>query len=158
MPETKAVVGILMGSKSDYQTMQECLKILDEFSVPYEVKILSAHRNPEAVVEYAKTANKKGIKVIIAAAGKSAHLPGIIASWCVLPVIGVPMKTDDLGGLDSLLSIVQMPAGVSVGCMGIGSAGAKNSAIYAIQILALSDQKLEEKFLKYKKELADANK
>lgn len=131
--EKAPLVGIIMGSKSDLPTMEGCTKELEELGVPYELVIASAHRNPDKVHEWAGTAHERGLKVIIAAAGKAAHLGGVVAAFTPLPVIGVPMKTSDLGGLDSLLSMVQMPSGVPVACVAIN--GAKNAAIYATQIL-----------------------
>ena len=128
------LVGIIMGSKSDLPTMEACTKQLEELDVPYELVIASAHRNPVKVHEWASTAADRGLKVIIAAAGKAAHLGGVVAAYTPLPIIGVPMKTSDLGGLDSLLSMVQMPSGVPVACVAIN--GAKNAAIYATQIWA----------------------
>lgn len=136
--ETKSVL-VVMGSRSDLGVMQLCLNQLEAFNIPYEVRILSAHRTPEAVLELARTAKEKGFGVIIAAAGKAAHLGGVIASSTTLPVIGVPMQTSDLGGLDSLLSIVQMPTGVPVACVAIGKAGAKNAAILATQMLGIDN-------------------
>ena len=145
-------VAIIMGSKSDLVYAKETESILKEFNVKYQMKVLSAHRSPEATADFAKTAEEKGIKVIIALAGKAAHLAGVIASYTTLPVIGVPMDTKELKGVDSLFSIVQMPAGVPVGCMSIGKSGAKNAAYYAIEILALSDESLNKRLKEYKKE------
>ncbi len=139
-------VGVIMGSVSDYEVMKEACDVLDMFGISYEKKIVSAHRTPELLFEYAKTAKERGLKLIIAGAGGAAHLPGMVASNTTLPVIGVPVKSRALNGLDSLLSIVQMPGGIPVGTMAIN--GAKNAALYAVSILALSDstisQKLEE--------------
>lgn len=132
----KPIVGILMGSDSDRETMQECEKVLEELAVPYETVVSSAHRNPAKTMKYAKEARKKGIRVIIAGAGLAAHLPGFLASHTELPVIGVPIPSSTLGGLDSLLSMVQMPGGVPVATMGIGRSGAKNAALFAARILA----------------------
>lgn len=132
----KAIVGIIMGSKSDMPTMEACVAQLEEFGVPYELIVASAHRTPAKVHDWASSAAERGIKVIIAAAGKAAHLGGVVAAYTSLPVIGVPMKTSDLGGMDSLLSMVQMPSGVPVACVAIN--GAKNAAIYATQILGSS--------------------
>jgi 5-(carboxyamino)imidazole ribonucleotide mutase len=129
------LVGILMGSKSDWETMQAAAKILDEFGVPYDAKVASAHRSPDLVTEFVGNAEKRGIKVMIAAAGLAAHLPGVVAAQTLLPVLGVPMHSNALGGLDALLSIAQMPGGVPVGTLAIGSHGAKNSALLAIRIL-----------------------
>jgi phosphoribosylaminoimidazole carboxylase PurE protein len=138
----KPVVGVLMGSKSDADVMRECEKILKEFGIPYETVVSSAHRNPTKTRNYAKGAKKRGIKVIIAGAGLAAHLPGSLAAHTDLPVIGVPIPGSTLGGLDSLLSIAQMPGGVPVATMGIGKSGAKNAALFAAQILALKDARI----------------
>ena len=144
MAETP-LVGIIMGSKSDLDVMEECAEQLDELGVPYELVVASAHRNPERVHEWASTAADRGIKVIIAAAGKAAHLGGVVAAFTPLPVITVPMKTSDLGGLDSLLSMVQMPTGVPVACVAIN--GAKNAAILATQILGTSMPEYRERIV-----------
>ena len=150
----KPLVGIIMGSKSDMPTMEACTAQLDELGVPYELVIASAHRNPEKVHEWASSAADRGLKVIIAAAGKAAHLGGVVAAFTPLPVIGVPMKTSDLGGMDSLLSMVQMPSGVPVACVAIN--GAKNAAIYATQILGACDPEYRKVIEKMKQEMADA--
>ncbi len=147
----KAIVGIIMGSDSDLPTMQEAAVVLDEFGVPYEMKITSAHRTPNVMSQYASTAHKRGIKVIIAGAGGAAHLPGMSASYTPLPVIGVPIKTKALEGLDSLLSIAQMPGGVPVATVAIG--GGKNAGLLAVQMLAISDKRLMKKMMEYKKQL-----
>ncbi len=139
-----AVVSIIMGSQSDWETMQYAVEILDNLSIKYEVKIVSAHRTPDRLYKYAKLARSKGIKVIIAGAGGAAHLPGMVASLTHIPVLGVPILTKALRGMDSLMSIVQMPAGIPVGSLAIGNAGAKNAAILAAQILATNDSKLEK--------------
>tara|TARA_B100000676_G_scaffold189031_1_gene185826 strand:+ start:669 stop:1181 length:513 start_codon:yes stop_codon:yes gene_type:complete len=139
-----AVVSIIMGSQSDWETMQYAVEILDNLSIKYEVKIVSAHRTPDRLYKYAKLARSKGIKVIIAGAGGAAHLPGMVASLTHIPVLGVPILTTALRGMDSLMSIVQMPAGIPVGSLAIGNAGAKNAAILAAQILATNDSKLEK--------------
>ena len=131
-------ISIVMGSNSDYKTIKEALPLLEKFNVTFETKVVSAHRTPEKMVEYAKNARDNGIEVIIAAAGGAAHLPGMIASLTTLPVIGVPIQSKALNGLDSLLSIVQMPAGIAVGTLAIGPAGATNAAIMAAQILGLT--------------------
>jgi 5-(carboxyamino)imidazole ribonucleotide mutase len=136
------LVGIIMGSQSDWPAMRRAAAMLDELDVPYEARIVSAHRTPERLYEYARTARERGIKVIIAGAGGAAHLPGMTASLTALPVLGVPMHTTALGGRDSLLSIVQMPAGVPVGTLAIGEAGAANAGLLAAQILALGDPAL----------------
>ena len=143
MSEATPVVGIIMGSESDMPAMEPCMAQLDAMGVPYEVKVASAHRKPAVVHEWAETAHDRGIKVIIAAAGKAAHLGGVVAAFTPLPVIAVPMKTSDLGGLDSLLSMVQMPSGVPVACVAIN--GAKNAAWLAAEILALGDEALAAK-------------
>ena len=140
---------IIMGSKSDYETMKEACMMLDQFQVSYEVKVVSAHRTPEYMMEYAKQAKQRGIQVIIAGAGGAAHLPGMVASLTTLPVIGVPVKSSNLNGLDSLLSIVQMPGGVPVATMAIGTAGAKNAGLFAVRMLALQDQSLAQQYQEY---------
>lgn len=147
------VVGIIMGSKSDLEIMQQCADQLDELGVGFELIIASAHRNPDKVHEWASTAGDRGIKVIIAAAGKAAHLGGVVAAFTPLPVITVPMKTSDLGGLDSLLSMVQMPTGVPVACVAIN--GAKNAAILACQILGTSLPEYRESVVALKQKMAE---
>ena len=154
MADQKPVVGIIMGSKSDLGVMEGCTAELEALGVPYELEIASAHRTPAKVHEWASTAADRGIKVIIAAAGKAAHLGGVVAAFTPLPVIGVPMKTSDLGGMDSLLSMVQMPSGVPVACVAIN--GAKNAAIYATQILGACDPEYRKVIEKMKQEMADA--
>ncbi len=139
------VVGILMGSDSDLPTMQEAAKILEEFGVPFELRICSAHRSPERLVRYAREAEGRGLQVLIAGAGGAAHLAGALAGHVTLPVIGVPVESGPLNGLDALLSTVQMPGGVPVATVAIGRAGARNAALLAIQILALSDARLKGK-------------
>ncbi len=141
----KPVVGVVMGSKSDLETVENTFDQLEEFGIPYEKIVLSAHRTPEETIEYARTAYDRGLKVIIAAAGGAAHLAGVIAGCTTLPVIGIPMKTGTLDGLDSLLSIVQMPAGVPVATVAIGKAGAKNAAVLAASILGAFDPVFHEK-------------
>ena len=148
------LVGIIMGSKSDLPTMEACTQQLEELGVPYELVIASAHRNPAKVHEWASTAADRGLKVIIAAAGKAAHLGGVVAAYTPLPIIGVPMKTSDLGGLDSLLSMVQMPSGVPVACVAIN--GAKNAAIYATQILGATLPEYRQKMVDFKQQMAEA--
>lgn len=143
-----------MGSTSDRRVMEHCLKTLDEFAISYEVKILSAHRMPEATLKYAKDLVKRGIKVVVAGAGRAAHLPGAIAANTTLPVIGVPLSSPPLEGLDALYSILQMPRGVPVACMAIGEVGARNAAIMAAQILSLQSSEVEEKLRDYKVRLA----
>ena len=146
------LVGIIMGSKSDLPTMEACTKQLEELGVPYELVIASAHRNPDKVHEWAGTAAERGLRVIIAAAGKAAHLGGVVAAFTPLPVIAVPMKTSDLGGLDSLLSMVQMPSGVPVACVAIN--GAKNAAILAVQMMGTGDATMLQKVADLKAEMA----
>ena len=154
MADQKPVVGIILGSKSDLGVMEGCTAELEALGVPYELVIARAHRTPAKVHEWASTAVDRGIKVIIAAAGKAAHLGGVVAAFTPLPVIGVPMKTSDLGGMDSLLSMVQMPSGVPVACVAIN--GAKNAAIYATQILGACDPEYRKVIEKMKQEMADA--
>ena len=151
--EKTPVVGIIMGSTSDMPTMEACMAQLDEFGVPYEVKVASAHRKPAEVHDWATTAHERGIRVIIAAAGKAAHLGGVVAAYTPCPVICVPMKTSDLGGLDSLLSMVQMPSGVPVACVAIN--GAKNAAIFATQILGATMPEYREKIAEFKRQMAE---
>ncbi len=143
-----------MGSDSDLETMKRCLKQLDEFGIAYEVRIISAHRTPDIAHEYAATAIQRGLKVIIAAAGMSAALGGVLAANTTLPIVGVPMASGPLVGVDAALSTMQMPPGVPVACMSIGGAGATNAAIYAAQILAVSDKKLAGKLSRFKKSQA----
>ena len=152
--QQQPLVGVIMGSKSDLPTMEACTKQLEELGVPYELVIASAHRNPAKVHEWASTAADRGLKVIIAAAGKAAHLGGVVAAYTPLPIIGVPMKTSDLGGLDSLLSMVQMPSGVPVACVAIN--GAKNAAIYATQILGATLPEYRQKMVDFKQQMAEA--
>ena len=139
----QAVVGIIMGSKSDWPTMEHAANMLDELGVAYEVKVVSAHRTPDLLFAYAKQAESNGIQVIIAGAGGAAHLPGMAASQTNLPVLGVPVQSKALNGLDSLLSIAQMPGGIAVGTLAIGSAGAKNAGLLAAQIIGLQDSKVK---------------
>jgi phosphoribosylaminoimidazole carboxylase PurE protein len=148
------VVGILIGSESDRELIAPALQVLTEYQVPHELTVVSAHRNAEAVRSYALAAEERGIKVLIAAAGYAAHLPGVLASWSMLPVIGIPLPTSDLRGVDSLLSIAQMPGGIPVTCVGIGKSGAKNAALAAIQILALQDDRLRLAYRTYRRKLA----
>jgi len=149
----KPLVGIVMGSDSDLPTMEEALNVLESFSIPYEVTISSAHRTPKRTSEFSKNARKRGIEIIIAGAGWSAHLAGLIASETTLPVIGVPIDSSSLNGLDALLSTVQMPGGVPVATMTIGKTGARNAAIFAAQILSLKYPEIQEKLLAYRKEM-----
>lgn len=152
---SQPLVGIVMGSKSDWEVLRAAADLLDEFGVPYEAKISSAHRAPEMTAEYARSAEQRGLEVIIAAAGLAAHLPGVVASLTLLPVLGVPMEGKLLGGLDALLSIAQMPGGVPVGTLAIGSHGAKNAALLAVRILANSRPELREKLRQYQAQMAD---
>lgn len=152
----KAKVAIIMGSDSDLPVMNEAEKVLADFRVAYETKILSAHRSPDDTAAFAKGARKNGVKVIIAGAGGAAHLAGVVASFATIPVIGVPMETKELKGIDSLFSVVQMPSGVPVATVTIGRTGAKNAAILAIEILSISDKRLEKKLGDFKKRLADS--
>jgi 5-(carboxyamino)imidazole ribonucleotide mutase len=150
----KPVVAIIMGSDSDLKVMNEAAYILAEFNVPFEIKILSAHRTPADTIRYAAAAETNGIKVIIAGAGGAAHLAGVVAAHTLLPVIGVPMETQHLKGIDSLFSTVQMPAGVPVACMAIG--GAKNAALMALQILGINNNRVFKKLAVYRKKLAES--
>jgi 5-(carboxyamino)imidazole ribonucleotide mutase len=147
------LVGVVMGSKSDSEVMQSALDVLTALSIEYEVNIISAHRNPEKAKQYAQSARERGIEVIVAAAGMAAHLPGVLASWTALPVIGVPMANGELKGVDALYSIVQMPAGIPVACMAIGSTGAKNAAYLAAEILGLKHATIRRAYEKYRKGL-----
>jgi len=146
------LVGIVMGSESDANLMKPALQALDQLGIEYEVSIISAHRTPEKAREYGQSAQKRGIEVIIAGAGMAAHLPGVLASWTTIPVIGVPLPSSDLKGVDALLSIVQMPVGVPVASVGIG--GAKNAAYLAAEILGLKHDKIRKSYEKYRQELA----
>jgi 5-(carboxyamino)imidazole ribonucleotide mutase len=150
-----SMVGIVIGSKTDEQYIQPAIDILNEFKIDFDLSILSAHRKPEKVRQYATDAAARGYEIIIAAAGSAAHLPGVIASWTTLPVIGVPLPTSDLKGIDSLYSIVQMPGGVPVACVGIGTAGAKNAALLAAQVLSLKYDAVRIAFQDYKRKLAE---
>lgn len=141
-----------MGSESDYSTMSYAVKILQDFKVSFEVKIISAHRTPKRLFEFAENAKKRGIKIIIAGAGGAAHLPGMVASITTLPVLAVPIQSKVLQGVDSLLSIVQMPAGIPVGCLAIGESGAKNASLLALQILAIEDSEIAKKILNFREE------
>jgi 5-(carboxyamino)imidazole ribonucleotide mutase len=153
--ETPApLVGVIMGSKSDWETLKHAAETLQQFGVAHESRVVSAHRTPEMMNEYAKTAVSRGIQVIIAGAGGAAHLPGMVASQTVLPVLGVPVQSRALNGLDSLLSIVQMPGGIPVGTLAIGEAGAKNAALLAIRILATTRPALQKQLTDYHAELA----
>src|SRR5947209_11747983 len=147
------VVGIVMGSESDRPTMQRCCEVLDGYEVPYEVVVRSAHRAPEGCREWATQAEGRGLKVLIAAAGGAAHLPGVVAAWSLLPVIGVPMSAGALGGLDALLSMAQMPAGIPVATVAIGEAGARNAGHLAAAILGLADPALREAITRRRAEM-----
>ena len=153
MSSETPLVGIVMGSKSDMDVMAQCAEQLEEFGVPYEMMVASAHRNPDRVHEWASGAAGRGIRVIVAAAGKAAHLGGVVAAFTPLPVITVPMRTSDLGGLDSLLSMVQMPTGVPVACVAIN--GARNAAILATQILGTGMPEYRKRVEAYKREMAE---
>jgi 5-(carboxyamino)imidazole ribonucleotide mutase len=151
MAESKApIVGVIMGSKSDWEYMAAAAEVMEELQVPHEVRIMSAHRTPDITLDYSAKASERGLRVIIAGAGGAAHLAGVVAAKTILPVIGVPMPTTSLNGIDSLLSIVQMPKGVPVATMAIGKAGAANAGLMAAQIIALSDAKLGERLVKWR--------
>ena len=152
----KPLVGVIMGSKSDWETMRSASETLNEFGVAHECQIVSAHRTPDWMAEYARTAEQRGLEVIIAGAGGAAHLPGMVASQTVLPVLGVPVQSKALSGMDSLLSIVQMPGGIPVGTLAIGEAGAKNAGLLAVRILAASRPELRQKLRDYHEQLAAA--
>jgi 5-(carboxyamino)imidazole ribonucleotide mutase len=143
--DTNPLVAIIMGSTSDWETMRNASDVLTDFGVPHETRVVSAHRTPDLLFEFAKAAESRGLEVIIAGAGGAAHLPGMTAAQTVLPVLGVPVQSKALSGMDSLLSIVQMPAGIPVGTLAIGAAGAKNAALFAVSILANSRPELREK-------------
>ncbi|MCK5374938.1 MAG: 5-(carboxyamino)imidazole ribonucleotide mutase [Alphaproteobacteria bacterium] len=150
------LVGIIMGSQSDWKTMSVAHDTLDELNIPHEYRIVSAHRTPQRMFEYAKTAKERGLKVIIAGAGGAAHLPGMVASMTPLPVLGVPVKSNALKGMDSLLSIVQMPGGVPVGTLAIGESGAKNAALLAASILGIADEAIQERLVTYRFKQTDS--
>ena len=149
------LVGIIMGSDSDWPKIKGAAAALAEFQVPHEVRVMSAHRTPDIVQEYASTATKRGLKVILAAAGGAAHLAGVVAAHTILPVIAIPVQTDLAGGLDSLLSMVQMPGDVPVATVGVGSGGARNAGLLAVQMLGLADPALQEKYIAYKRGLVE---
>ncbi len=153
--DQKTQVGIIMGSDSDWPKINKAAAALDEFGVGYEVRVMSAHRTPEVVCQYATTAVDRGLKVIIAAAGGAAHLAGVVAAHTTLPVVGLPVPTPDLGGLDSLLSTVQMPGDVPVASVAVGMGGPRNAGLFAVQILATSDDSLRKKFASFKAQLTD---
>ena len=152
----EALVGIVMGSTSDWDIMKAAAQMLEEFAVPYEAKALSAHRSPQAVVQWAEGAAGRGMKCLIAAAGGAAHLAGVVAAHTTLPVLGVPMPSKHLQGLDSLLSTVQMPKGIPVATFAIGEAGAANAALFAVALLAVSDSKLNQKLSEFRKRQTEA--
>jgi len=159
MPKSKSsnvLVAIIMGSKSDWETMRHAAEMLDELGVPSESHVLSAHRTPDATVEFARKAAGRGLRVIIAGAGGAAHLAGVIAAYTWLPVLGVPIQSPALQGLDSLLSIAQMPGGIPVGTLAIGKAGAKNAALLAASIIGISDEKVRENLQAFRKKQTDA--
>jgi len=151
---TKPLVGILMGSDSDFPIMQEACKVLEEFGIPHEVRVSSAHRSPDRTQRYVRQAPGRGVRVLIAGAGAAAHLAGVLAAESVLPVIGVPIDSSALQGLDALLATVQMPGGIPVATMAIGKAGAKNAGLLAVQILALNDKRLTGRLQQFKKDQA----
>jgi len=148
-------VGIVMGSKTDSDMVKPAVDMLEQLGIDYEVSVISGHRNPEKLREYGLKAEERGLEVIIAAAGGAAHLPGILASWTTVPVIGVPLPASELKGIDALLSIAQMPAGVPVACVGIGKGGAKNAALLAAQILGIKYDEIKKAYSRYKIELAE---
>ena len=156
MADTQPLIGIIMGSQSDWPTMRLAADILTELKIPFEAKIVSAHRTPDRLVTYAKTAKERGLHVVIAGAGGAAHLPGMAAAMTPLPVFGVPIKSRALSGKDSLLSIVQMPGGVPVGTLAIGDAGAKNAALLAAAVLALHDTALHERLVAWRQAQTDS--
>ena len=152
------LVAIVMGSKSDTDAMRPTVEVLYKLGIDYELSVISAHRNPEKIRGFGKSVQKRGIEVIIAAAGMAAHLPGVVASWTTLPVIGVPLASGELKGVDALYSIVQMPAGIPVACVAIGAAGAKNAAYLAAEILGLKYDNIREAYQKYRRELQGSSK
>jgi 5-(carboxyamino)imidazole ribonucleotide mutase len=149
----KPLVGVVMGSKSDAETLQPALEILQKLGIEHEVNVISAHRTPEKAKQYAESARERGLEVIIAGAGLAAHLPGVLASWTTLPVIGIPIASGELKGVDALYSIVQMPPGIPVACMAIGSPGVKNAAYMAAAILGIKHEKIRETYEQYRREL-----
>jgi len=151
------LVGVIMGSASDWPTLRHAAAVLESFGVPHERRVVSAHRTPEAMAEYARTAEERGLRAIIAGAGGAAHLPGMVASHTTVPVLGVPMESRVLRGVDSLLSIVQMPAGIPVGTLAIGEAGAKNAALLVVSMLATTDPGLRERLKRFRQEQAAAS-
>ena len=155
-PQGKPLVGIVMGSDSDWETMEAAVKRLEGFEIPYEVQVMSAHRSPKTVAKYAESARRRGLGVVIAGAGGAAHLAGVVAAHTTLPVIGVPVSSSSLGGLDALLATVQMPPGVPVATVAVGRGGAENAAILAAQILALHSRALRQKLERFKLELIES--
>jgi 5-(carboxyamino)imidazole ribonucleotide mutase len=156
MPKTSPLVAVIMGSSSDWETMSLCVKTLDQLEIANQAQVLSAHRTPDATAKFAREAADRGIRVMIAAAGGAAHLAGVISAYTWLPVLGVPIQSSALHGLDSLLSIAQMPGGIPVGTLAIGSAGAKNAALLAAAILALSDKKVRQNLQAFRKKQTEA--
>ncbi|QDU59128.1 5-(carboxyamino)imidazole ribonucleotide mutase [Aeoliella mucimassa] len=156
MADKNPLVGVIMGSSSDWETMREAVHVLEEFGVAHEARVVSAHRTPEDMFDYAKEAEARGLQVIIAGAGGAAHLPGMVASLTVLPVLGVPVQSRALSGLDSLLSIAQMPGGVPVGTLAIGTSGAKNAGLLAVRILGNTDEALRRKLHNYREAQAES--
>jgi 5-(carboxyamino)imidazole ribonucleotide mutase len=156
MPKTPPLVAVIMGSSSDWETMSACVKTLDQLGIANQAHVLSAHRTPDATAKFAREAADRGIRVMIAAAGGAAHLAGVISAYTWLPVLGVPIQSSALHGLDSLLSIAQMPGGIPVGTLAIGSAGAKNAALLAAAILALSDKKIRQNLQAFRKKQTEA--
>lgn len=150
------VVGIVMGSTSDDSVAQEAVRVLEDLSIEYEVRVLSAHRTPNKARDYASTARQRGLEVMIALAGGSAALPGVLASWSTLPVIGVPLATSELHGMDSLMAVAQMPPGVPVACMAVGSWGARNAAFLAAEILGLKNEEIRQAYERYRSKFQDA--
>src|SRR6478672_7912673 len=155
MPKSKPLVAIIMGSKSDWETMRHAVEMLDDLGVPNEARVLSAHRTPDATTDFARRAANRGLRVIIAGAGGAAHLAGVIAAYTWLPVLGVPIQSQALQGLDSLLSMVQMPGGIPVGTLAIGSAGAKNAALLAASIIGLHDERIRKNLEAFRKKQTD---
>lgn len=153
MEKKNSVVSVVMGSESDLGIMQETQAVLTRFGIPHEIRVISAHRTPQKAKDYAMALEERGVKIVIAAAGKAAHLAGVIAGMTLLPVIGVPITTSDLGGLDSLLSIVQMPSGIPVATVTIGKAGAKNAALLAVEILSIMDPDMKAKLALFREEM-----
>src|SRR6266403_4576461 len=156
MPKTPPLVAVIMGSSSDWETMSACVKTLDQLGIANQAHVLSAHRTPDATAKFAREAADRGIRVMIAGAGGAAHLAGVIAGYTWLPVLGVPIQSSALHGLDSLLSIAQMPAGIPVGTLAIGAAGAKNAALLAVSIIALSDENVRKNLEDFRKNQSDA--